>query len=63
MALAQRFEWPDGAKLALKRRFGRPHGAQLALEQRFGRPDGVVDGLMALSWPRTASLKALVVPS
>ena len=40
-ALAQRFERPDGAKLALDQRFGRPEGAKLALDRRCGRPDGV----------------------
>ena len=41
LALAQRFEWCDGAKLALDRRFGRPDGVKLAVDRRFGRPDGV----------------------
>ena len=41
LALAQRFEQRDGAKLALDRRFGRPGSAKLALDQRSGRPSGV----------------------
>ncbi len=40
LALAQRFERPDGAKWALDRCFGRPDGAKLVLDRLFGRPDG-----------------------
>ena len=38
LALAQRFERRDGAKLALDRRFGQPDGAKLALDQCSGCP-------------------------
>ena len=34
LALAQRFEWHDGDKLALDWRFGQPGGAELALALR-----------------------------
>ena len=45
LALAQRFEWRDGTKLAMNQCFGRLGGAKLALDQHFGWPDNATSAL------------------